>query len=138
MINNTDVARLVSISKNISVLYVEDDDFIRAQMTNLLADIFDDLKEAKNGKEAIEILRTDSIDIVITDVVMPVMDGLELVKNIKSEKFESKIVIMSAVEDVDLEKFEQAGVDAFVPKPIEPSRLFTILLSLCSLKSPKN
>lgn len=138
MINNTDVAKLVSISKNISVLYVEDDEFIRAQMTNLLADIFTNIKTAKNGKEALDVLCDNNIDIVITDVIMPIMDGLELVKNIKSKKLAAKIILISAIEDSDIKKFEEIGIDAFIPKPIEPSRLFAALLSLCAVKSIEN
>lgn len=131
MINNTDVTRLISATQNMTVLYVEDDEFIRAQMTSLLSDIFKNLKVAKNGKEALGIILSTNVDIVITDIIMPVMDGMELVESLRAKAINPKIIVISAIEDADMARFDELGVNAFVAKPIEPSKLFAALLSIC-------
>jgi YesN/AraC family two-component response regulator len=127
---NTLLAKLIEAGRDINVLYVEDDEFIRAQMTNLLSDIFKNLKVAKNGKDAISIMLVTKIDIMITDVVMPIMDGLELIQSIRAKNLDPKIIVISALEETDMHKLNELQVDAFVPKPIEPSVLFAALLSI--------
>lgn len=135
MINNADVTKLVTMSKNLNILYVEDDEFIRAQMTNMLSDIFTNLKIAKNGKEALDLIDKEHFNMLITDAIMPVVDGFELVQKIRDLQLELKIILISAIEDADLKKFDILNIDAFIPKPIEPSRLFEALLLLCDTKA---
>jgi CheY-like chemotaxis protein len=135
LINNADVTKLVTMSKNLNILYVEDDEFIRAQMTNMLSDIFTNLKIAKNGKEALDLIDKEHFNMLITDAIMPVVDGFELVQKIRDLQLELKIILISAIEDADLKKFDILNIDAFIPKPIEPSRLFEALLLLCDTKA---
>jgi two-component system, OmpR family, response regulator VanR len=125
------LTKLIEAARNINVLYVEDDEFIRAQMTNLLSDIFKNLKVAKNGKDALSILLVTNADIMITDIVMPIMDGLELIQSIRAKNINPKIIVISAIEDTDMQRLDELQVNAFVPKPIEPSVLFATLLSIC-------
>lgn len=138
MINNADVTKLVTMSKNINLLYVEDDDFIRAQMTNMLSDIFTNIKIAKNGKEALDLLNQEPFYMLITDAIMPVVDGFELIQKIRDLQMQLKIILISAIEDADLQKFKALDIDAFIPKPIEPSKLFETLLLLCDTKTQEN
>lgn len=82
--------------------------------------------KASNGKEAIDILNTEPIQLVICDIMMPVMDGLELCKTIKSNFHLSHIpVIMLTVKNTLQSKIEglESGADAYIDKPFSPEYL---------------
>ena len=81
---------------------------------------------ARNGKEALDILHTETIHLVITDIMMPVMDGFELCKTIKSDFYLSHIpVIMLTVKNTLQFKIEglELGADAYIDKPFSPEHL---------------
>lgn len=65
-----------------TILIVEDNNEIRRYLSNGLADLFNTL-EAGNGEEALEKLKDNEVDVIVTDVMMPVMDGIKLCKNVK-------------------------------------------------------
>jgi len=81
---------------------------------------------ADNGIDALEKLATNPVDLVLTDLNMPHMDGIELVKNIRAnEVYEGLPIIMITTESGELDKetaFE-AGVTAFLIKPVTPKKL---------------
>ncbi len=81
---------------------------------------------ADNGIDALEKLATNPGDLVLTDLNMPQMDGIELVKNIRAnEVYEGLPIIMITTESGELDKetaFE-AGVTAFLIKPVTPKKL---------------
>lgn len=70
--------------KNLCVLYVEDEESSRIALGEILSDYVKEIILAKDGKEALEIFKEGGIDLVISDILMPQMDGLELVKNIRN------------------------------------------------------
>lgn len=81
---------------------------------------------AHNGKEAIDILNAETIQLVIADIIMPVMDGFELCKTIKSHFYLSHIpVIMLTVKNTLQFKIEglESGADAYIDKPFSPEHL---------------
>ncbi len=76
--------------------------------------------EAGNGKEAIELMRDNSIDIVITDFNMPVMNGMEFIKIIKNDKLVKDIpviVISQEGNDIKIQEFMDLGVSGYITKP---------------------
>ncbi len=119
--------------KSLHILYVEDDNALREHMVELLRLIFDHVCPAKNGKEGLELFRAHSPHIVITDIKMPVLDGLEMSAIIKQEKKSTPIIITSAFNDTDyMIKAIELGVDRFVPKPIEQDSLLNAI-STCAV-----
>ena len=77
--------------------------------------------EAKNGKEALEILKTQQIDLVLMDIMMPVMDGFEAIKAIKEDSYFDNlpIIVISALSDVQTdERISKFKIDSFITKPI--------------------
>lgn len=81
---------------------------------------------ANNGKEALDILHAETIQLVITDIMMPIMDGFELCKAIKSHFYLSHIpVIMLTVKNTLQFKIEglELGADAYIDKPFSPEHL---------------
>jgi DNA-binding response OmpR family regulator len=90
---------------------------------------------AHNGKEALDILNTETIQLVITDIMMPVMDGFELCKAIKSHFYLSHIpVIMLTVKNTLQFKIEglELGADAYIDKPFSPEHLNVQIANLLS------
>ncbi len=96
---------------------------------------FKDVKifEASNGLEAVEIVESEEIDIVLMDVMMPFMDGFEASKIIKSMKNPPYILIVTAVTDKETEyKFTKLGIDGYVRKPVDRESFKARLESLKS------
>ena len=77
-----------------------------------------EISEASNGRQALEILRNEEIDLLLTDIKMPHMDGLELAKKAKEEKEELQIVIFSGYNDFSFaQEAIRYGVKEYVLKP---------------------
>jgi two-component system chemotaxis response regulator CheY len=81
---------------------------------------------ASNGLEALEVMATNPIDLVLTDLNMPQMDGFELSKNLRgNETYRDLPIIMITTEagDADMKMGKEAGVTTYLTKPITPLRL---------------
>lgn len=126
-----DIARLSEISKELKILYVEDDNFIMESMKTLLGDIFQNVTTASDGVEALQKLQTESFDILLTDALMPKMGGLELITNLQKDAIFVHIGIISAMDEEMVEKFKKLGVKELIEKPIDPPTLFASLFRLC-------
>jgi len=88
--------------------------------------------EAENGKEALEILKKEHIDLLVTDYMMPVMNGDALVKDIKNQQLKIPIIMLTArMDDFAKLKMLRVGVDGYLNKPfVEEELLLTIKNSL--------
>ena len=109
------------------VLVVDDFATMRKIIKNVLKQIsIDNVVEAENGKHALSVLRSDDIDFIISDWIMPEMTGIEFLKACKADsKFRSIPFIMITAEaerDNVLEAI-QAGVDNYIAKPFTPDKL---------------
>jgi len=71
--------------QNISVVYAEDEDSVRAQVATFLSRRVKEIYSAQNGEEGLRLTKEHNPDIVITDLEMPVMNGLEMIKKIREE-----------------------------------------------------
>ncbi len=114
----------MSVAQSLSLLYVEDEALIRKNALLFLGEQFETLYEADNALEALEIYREKKPDIIITDISMPKMSGLELCKKIRQEDKKTPIIITTAHTDTDylLEAVELQLVKYLV-KPINAKRL---------------
>jgi two-component system response regulator MprA len=107
-----------------TVLVVDDEPAIREVITTLLEDEGYSVRHAKDGLEALDAINGDQIDLIVSDVVMPRLDGASLVRKLRRRGHVMPVVLMSAVyADVDL-----PGV-RFVPKPFEIDRLLGTVAS---------
>jgi len=89
--------------------------------------------EAENGLEALEKLAQESVDLVITDLNMPKMDGLALTKSLRSEiQYVRLPIVMLTTETEENERVKglQAGVSAYLTKPVTQERLYEVVKKL--------
>ena len=85
---------------------------------------FTPIAAVSNGKKVLEIMEQNSADLVITDIKMPVMDGLELSKIIQDKYPLCKVIILSGYEDFDFAKLAlKAGVSEYLLKPVDLNEL---------------
>lgn len=113
------------------ILIVEDEKLIRQGIKAMVSRApihVQEILESKNGEEALNILQHTQIDIVITDIRMPKMDGIELVKNIQTLDIKPEIIVVSGYDDFNyaVEALRQ-GVREYLLKPIEREKLADIL-----------
>lgn len=129
---------LYPICRKMKVLYVEDYDLLREDMEQFLLGLFDTVTTAKDGKEALELYKNAKFDIIITDIEMPVMDGVLLTKHIRLLNPEQLIIVTSAYNESQyLIPLLRMGVENFVTKPIDTEQFITVLLKT-SLVFEKN
>ncbi len=106
------------------VLIADDEPTIVALAKNKLEERGYVVEIARNGQEAWDIIKTRDIDILITDVVMPVMDGVDLYKEIKKNPRVSDIPIVIITDNrIFRDSFQALGVEHFLPKPLDPEKL---------------
>lgn len=108
-----------------SVLYVEDDDETREGVADSLRLRVKNLDLAKDGKEGLELYKAKKHDMIITDIKMPLMNGLEMSREIKKINKKIPVIITTAYNDTDLLiECIDVGVCQFVLKPIIMDKLF--------------
>lgn len=114
--------------KDFKVLFVEDEDKIRQHIVNSLKYLVEEVKEASHGLEALEVMKNFSADIIITDLEMPLMNGIELIKNVRKENKDVCIIVLTAHTNNNyLLELIDMHIDHFIIKPINFEKLLNVL-----------
>lgn len=114
-----------------TLLYVEDNQEIREMNTEVLDKFFKKVDQAEDGQQGWQLFQNNVYDIVISDIQMPNMNGLELSRNIKEMSPEQPVVITSAYDDSpSLLRLIQTGVSNFILKPFAATQLLDVLLPI--------
>jgi len=108
------------------ILIVEDNEDLR-ELLNLQLNVNYRVFEATNGQEAIEILETTEIDLILMDISMPVLDGLEATRLIRKNNKIMPIVICSAHNNTHHEEAFSIGCNDFIVKPIKTELLMATI-----------
>lgn len=109
----------IDLLKSTSVLYVEDDDDIREQLSQFLSKRVAKLYTATNGQEGLDVWRQHNPDVVLTDIMMPVMDGLKMVEAMRLENPHVPVIVTTAFNETEfLLKAIDLGIEKYVIKPI--------------------
>ncbi len=105
---------------DISLLYVEDERVTREQVSRILQRIVTELHVAENGQEGLKLYQEKRPDIILTDIMMPVMDGLEMCREIRRLDRESQLIMLTAHSDTEyLLECISLGVNQYVQKPVD-------------------
>ncbi len=119
-------------SNDLNVLYVEDDANLRNETEALFKMLFKNVDTAEDGSAGLEKYNNNFYDLVISDVNMPKMNGIEMSKKIREINSEQKIVIISAHDEshilIDLIR---TGANGFILKPVHMEDLITTLYPVC-------
>lgn len=107
-----------------SILYVEDDIYSRDLLISILCKFANNLYVASNGEEGFKVFKEHKPTVVITDIKMPIMNGLELTKEIKKINKYTKVILLTAFNDeLYIEESKKLNVDYYLYKPIDLDEL---------------
>jgi len=113
------------------VLIVDDAAFMRLNLKNILKENYEIAGEAENGQQAVEMYQELKPDFVTMDITMPVMDGLEAIKEIKKIDPEANIIVCSAMgQQKMIIKAIEAGAKDFIVKPFKEQRVLEAIEKL--------
>jgi len=128
---NVNMSDILKYSSTLSILYVEDDQELQYHTNELLSALFKSVKMANDGVQALKLFNEENFDILITDIKMPNMDGLELITQVKDIDPSQCIIITSAYNDSEnLLKFINIGISQFIIKPLNLSSLQNVLYNV--------
>lgn len=110
--------------RTLKVLYVEDEESVREAMAHFLKRRFALLDVAANGAEGLALFKRGLHDVVITDIKMPVMDGLTMAREIRAIALDALLIVVTAYNETDFFlRAIELGVDRYVKKPVNPNEL---------------
>ncbi len=133
-----DVKNLVNKTKSFCVLYIEDDKDVQEDTKAIFANLFNIIDTADDGVEGLQKYndfyqqRRCFYDLVISDITMPNMDGIQMSQKILQINKQQAILVLSAYNDSDkLVQLIELGISNFIHKPIEMQTLFKTLQKIC-------
>lgn len=114
--------------KNLTILYIDDEDFIREDAVEYLSFYCDNVYGARDGLEGLEKYKELKPDIIISDITMPKLNGIEMIKEIRKEDKTTKIIIATAfLETSYLLEAVELGLVKYLTKPILEDTLLEVL-----------
>jgi len=113
---------------NFTILYVEDDDAVRANAVEYLKRVCKKVLEAPNGKDAIAVWKEHKPDIIITDISMPKLNGLDMASYIRAHDKDVQIIVATAYSDTEyLMQAVELQLVKYIIKPITKDKLISAL-----------
>jgi CheY-like chemotaxis protein len=117
------------------ILLVEDESITRASLADLLRKESYDIEEARDGAEASELFEKQRFDLVITDLVMPQLNGFKLIASVRSKSPKTPVILITAYLSPDSGKAVVQGQAELITKPIEPDILLSTVKHLLHFRS---
>ncbi|UMZ72715.1 DNA-binding domain-containing protein [Natranaerofaba carboxydovora] len=117
---------------------VDDDETICYSLTKIIEteQLGKIIGKANNGKEAMEELHEIKADVIIIDFLMPKLDGIQLVKNLKEKNYEGDFILLSQVTDKSIvKKAYTAGIEFYINKPIEKNEVVSVINKVLEKKN---
>ena len=112
------------------VLTVDDSRTILAMLHHTLSNAGFEVLQAEDGKQGLDVLRTEQVDVVITDINMPVMDGIEFIKHVRATGQHQSLPILILTTETSQDKRDQgkaAGGTGWIVKPFDPEKLISVI-----------
>lgn len=127
------MAYSLSRERELVVLFVEDEEVIRDSFASMLRAKFENVLVADNGEDALKLFESNRVDIVISDIIMPKLNGVKLAKEIKKIAPSTFVMLVTASNDHEyLMEAIEAGVNRFILKPLNVKSFFEVLDAVCS------
>jgi len=121
---------LIKYTRNLRLLYVEDEDISRIMSEVLLEELFAEVIIAYNGKDGLEKFKENDIDIVLTDITMPILNGLDMAKEIKKINESVPIIVFSARRDENyFDDAQESKIFDYLLKPLNFNEFIKVLRS---------
>ena len=116
------------MGKKLRLLVVDDEDGLRTLLKSELELHGFDVDEADGGTIALEAAKANVYDLIILDIRMPDIDGLEVLRRIRSEKLAKKVIMLTGVDELKIARETlELGADDFLTKPIEFKNLIACI-----------
>ncbi len=113
------------------IIVAEDSSVIQNLTKKILSQLSYDISSVKNGQQVLDLLGKDEYDLVLLDIHMPVMDGMECARKVRSMPGSNKdiplIAITGNANNYSMEDFEEAGINAYIPKPLNYDSLVELV-----------
>jgi len=114
------IKTLTEESKNLKLLYIEDDEFARESTLETLSLFFNNITIAVDGQEGLDTFKKGDFDIIITDINMPIMNGIDMIFAIRKLDQDITILVLSAYNNPEyFESTIKAGIEGYLLKPID-------------------
>ena len=121
------------------ILVVEDDKNLRKLIVTCLEKANYTVFDTKNGEEALELMDRQYVDLIVTDIMMPEMNGYELIKELRDANYNTPILIITAKEDIEDKRGGfSLGADDYMVKPINIDELIMRVKSLLKRSNQAN
>lgn len=120
------------------ILIVDDSFYMRTMLKNMLSDAgYEIVGEAPNGQTALELARETRPDLITLDVILPDNTGLEVLKGIRQEQPDQKVVIVSAVgQEVIVNEAMEYGAKAYIVKPFSEENVLEVVSKVLADEEP--
>lgn len=123
-----DLTRLKELTSNLTVLYVEDEELFRMTISKKLNGFFKNLLIASDGYEGLDVFMNNEIDLIIADNIMPKMNGLDMIEEIRKKDTKTPVILVTGYMDTEfLIRAINLGVTQFVAKPINYETLYNAI-----------
>lgn len=118
------------------ILIIDDNVMVRKIIRNIFRNEGYEIEEAENGIEGLDMVKQEPFHLIITDILMPKMEGLELIIHLKRDFPEIKIIAISGGKPYYLYMAKKLGIEGVFTKPVDPQELLKAVKKLIQLSSP--
>ena len=135
---NVDLVQLTAQTKKLTAMIVEDEKVTNELLSSTFKNFFSEVGSAFNGKDALEMYKRTKPDVVFVDIIMAVMDGIELSRQIKEINPDQIIIVISASNDIEkISESIEVGVNSFIQKPIDTKKIIELLVNVTGIITKK-
>ena len=122
------------MNTKLNILIVDDDPYSLILLKEYLNSLNAEIYTATNGKKAVEICKNQMIDLILTDILMPGMNGIDTIKSIRKNNKDVKIIVQTGFASKEkTDEIISTGADAFILKPYSKNELLYVISEIFKL-----
>ncbi len=124
----------IELMKTLKILFVEDEIPLRDITSKSLGSIVKEIVVAANGQEGLEKFKEQQFDLIISDLAMPIMGGVDMIKNIRAINKTIPILVTTAYgsQNEEVSQLKEIGMNAYIMKPVDVMKLVQTIDELVS------